>query len=90
MALTLDIDLANGLPVVIGAYLRVQDAKVYSKSNGVRLAVFGLHFYASPEHIGLPLRPPEYHQFAYQGDDIEAEAYAYLKTLPEYAGAKDT
>lgn len=89
MALKLDIDLANGLPVVRSAYLRVQDAKVHSKANGVRMAVFGLHFYASSVHVGLPLRPAEYHQFTYQGGDIEAEAYACLKSLPEYAGAQD-
>ncbi|WP_446654730.1 hypothetical protein [Blastomonas sp.] len=89
MALAMDVDLENGLPVVIGAYLRVQDAKVYSKIDGARQAIFGLHFYASRDHIGQPLRSPEYHEFPYQGHDIEAEAYAHLKSLSAFAGASD-
>lgn len=89
MALSLDIDLANGLPVVTDAYLRVEGAKVHYKENGVRTAACGLHVYASAEHVGLPLRPPEYHQFTYNGGDIDEEAYVYLKTLPAYSDAAD-
>lgn len=89
MALKMDVDLANGLPVVRSAYLRVEGAKVHSKTAGVRMVVFGLHCYASAEYIGQPLRPAEYHQITYQGGDIEVEAYQHIKALPEYAGAID-
>lgn len=91
MALLLNVDLGNGIPVVKNAYLRVQNAKVISKVDGVRRAAFEVHYYASSETTasGQNIRTPEYRQFTYEGGDIDEEAYSYLKTLPEYKDAVD-
>lgn len=101
MALLHDIDIGNGIPMIPGAYLRVQNAGIIFKGDlqldpeqppqRIRQASYELHFYADRKHAieGKPLRQPEYRQFAYQGGDIEAEAYADLKGQPEFAGAED-
>jgi hypothetical protein len=84
MALKLNVVLANGLQAP-DSYVRVQAVQVINKTEACADVVYQS---AKENLISYQTRIVRF-TYALDGKNVLAQAYEYLKTLPEFAGAFD-
>lgn len=83
MALTKNVISQNGLSAP-SSYIKIKQVTITDKTNAVCNIVFSLGKDVSPYQIDS-----KSFEYLLDGENAIKQAYEYLKTLPEFAGATD-